>query len=63
MFRMNRRHLCAEEMVGIPRAEKKRKKKKKKEKKKKAGKDTAVAISIKANHCFCDLQPIRESTL
>lgn len=54
---MNRRHLCAEEMVEIPRAEKKQKKKKE------ARRDTAVAISIKANHYFCDLQPIRKSTL
>lgn len=30
---MNRRHLCAEEMVEIPRAEKKKKKAKKKSKK------------------------------
>lgn len=56
MFRMNRRHLCAEEMVEIPRA-------KKKQKKEKAGRDTAVAISIKANHYLCDLQPIRKSAL
>lgn len=30
---------------------------------KKAGKDTAVAISIRANHYLCDRQPIRKSTL
>lgn len=32
---MNRRHLCAEEMVEIPRAEKKKQKKKKKVKSRK----------------------------
>lgn len=49
---MNRRRLCAEEMVATPRAEKKPKKRLK------SRKDTAVAISIKANHYVCGLQPI-----
>lgn len=57
MFRMNRRHLCAEETVERPRAEKKPKEKEE------AGRDTAVAISIKANHYLCGLQPRRKSTL